>query len=127
MIFSEMELKHFDSVQKDAERDVQNGKTIPLSTVMMSLQFAIVMPNKHGEMWFEDEMSRLLVLASVKKVMDNYPPDMFSVSEKAFLFSVLQMGHLLRAVDNAGMVVKGFTKSFGMKPTEDTEYESDNE
>lgn len=127
MIFSEMELNHFDRVTADSHEQMKKGKAPPLSTVMMSLQFAIVMPNKNGQVWFEDDLGRIAVLAAVKKVMDNYPPEMFSVSEKAFLFSVLQVAHLLRAIDDAGMRVENFTESLGMKPTEDSEFESGDE
>ena len=127
MIFSATELADFDRIQEASKGDMESGKAPPISAILMSLQFAIVMPNKKGQMWFEDEMARLLVLASIKKVMDDYPPDMFSVGEKAFLFSVLQMGHVLRAIDDAGMQVKGFSKAFGMKPSAESDFESDDE
>ena len=108
-VFSEAEFQEFDQVMKQTAKDAQNGKKPSISAVLMSLQFATTMPNEKGKMWFEDEVSRVLVLLSIKKLMDENLPEMFSISEKAFMFGIINTGKLLAAIDAAGMDIGGFT------------------
>jgi hypothetical protein len=107
-VFSEAEFKQFDAVMKQTHEDITKGKKPNISAVLMSLQFAATMPNEKNQYWFEDKMTALVMVMSVRKLMDDNLPDMFSVSEKAFMFSILNMGKVLAAIDAAGMDLDGF-------------------
>jgi hypothetical protein len=107
-VFSEAEFKQFDAVMKQTHDDITKGKKPNISAVLMSLQFAATMPNEKNQYWFEDKMTALVMVMSVRKLMDDNLPDMFSVSEKAFMFSILNMGKVLAAIDSAGMDLDGF-------------------
>lgn len=108
-VFSEAEFQEFNQTMQKAAEDAQRGKKPSISSVLMSLQFATTMPNEKGKMWFEDEISRVLILLSIKKLMEDNTPDMFSISEKAFMFGIINTGKLLAAIDAAGMDIGGFT------------------
>jgi hypothetical protein len=107
-VFSESEFQEFDAMIKKSADDVKRGKKPQISAVLMSLQFATTMPNEKGQMWFEDKVTALLVAMSVRKLMDENLPEMFSVSEKAYMFSILNTAKLLAAIDAAGMNIEGF-------------------
>lgn len=107
-VFSESEFQEFDAMIKKSAEDVKRGKKPQISAVLMSLQFATTMPNEKGHMWFEDKVTALLVAMSVRKLMDENLPEMFSVSEKAYMFSILNTAKLLAAIDEAGMNIEGF-------------------
>jgi len=107
-VFSESEFQEFEAMIKKSAQDVKCGKKPQISAVLMSLQFATTMPNEKGQMWFEDKVTALLVAMSVRKLMDENLPEMFSVSEKAYMFSILNTAKLLAAIDAAGMNIEGF-------------------
>ena len=107
-VFSEAEFQEFDSMMKASAEDVRRGKRPQISAVLMSLQFATTIPNAQGKMWFEDKMNALIVIMSVRKLMDENLPEMFSVSEKAYMFNILNTGKLLAAIDSAGLDIGGF-------------------
>jgi hypothetical protein len=107
-VFSEAEFQEFDAMIKKSTQDAKSGKKPQISAVLMSLQFATTMPNEKGQMWFEDKVTALLVAMSVRKLMDENLPEMFSVSEKAYMFSILNTAKLLAAIDAAGMNIEGF-------------------
>jgi hypothetical protein len=109
-VFSEAEFKEFDQTMKQSAKDAQNGKKPSISSVLLSLQFATTMPNEKGKFWFEDEVTATLVLLSVRKLMDENTPDMFSVGEKAYMFSVLNTGKILIAIREAGFDIGGVWK-----------------
>ena len=55
------------------------------------------------------------MISAVQKMMNDNSPDMFSVAEKAFLFSILHIGALCEAIDRAGLEVQGFPPPKPMK------------
>lgn len=107
-VFSEAEFQQFNAVMKQTEADARKGKKPNISAVLMSLQFATTIPNEKNQLWFEDKMTAMVVVMSVHKLMDENTPDMFSIPEKAFMFSILNMGKVLAAIDAAGMDIGGF-------------------
>lgn len=108
MVFSKAEMQEFDAMMAQSKKDAANGKKPQVSAVLMSLQYATTMPDENGKMWFENELTRMLVCASVKKLMHENTPDMFSVGEKAYMFALLNTFKLLQAIDQAGFDVSGF-------------------
>jgi|LakMenE18May11ns_1017448.scaffolds.fasta_scaffold9868155_3 hypothetical protein len=118
-VFSEAEFKQFDAVMKQTHEDITKGKKPNISAVLMSLQFAATMPNEKNQYWFEDKMTALVMVMSVRKLMDDNLPDMFSVSEKAFMFSILNMGKVLAAIDAAGMDLDGFMSDENGNPVDE--------
>jgi len=118
-VFSEAEIKQFDEVMKQTHADITKGKKPNISAVLMSLQFAATMPNEKNQYWFEDKMTALVMVMSVRKLMDDNLPDMFSVSEKAFMFSILNMGKVLAAIDSAGMDLDGFMSDENGNPVDE--------
>jgi hypothetical protein len=64
-------------------------------------------------------MTALVMVMSVRKLMDDNLPDMFSVSEKAFMFSILNMGKVLAAIDAAGMDLDGFMSDENGNPVDE--------
>ena len=124
-IFSEMELSEFDNVMKQTAESAKKGKKPSLSAVLMSLQFATVLQNDDGKLWFEDKMNAFLIIMSVRKLMEENTPDMFSVPEKAFMMSIINTGKLLLAIDASGMDLGGyFTDADGNRlPEEDSDEE----
>lgn len=107
-VFSDAEFKQFDAVMKQTQQDITKGKKPNISAVLMSLQFATTIPNEKNQLWFEDKMTAMVVVMSIRKLMDENLPEMFSVSEKAFMFSIINMGKVLAAIDAAGMDLGGF-------------------
>jgi hypothetical protein len=107
-VFSDAEFQEFDSVVRQSAEDAKRGKRPQISAVLLSIQFATTLPNENGKMWFEDKMNALLIIMSIRKLMDENTPDMFSIGEKAFMFAILNTGKLLMAIDSAGMDIGGF-------------------
>jgi hypothetical protein len=54
--------------------------------------------------------------------MDENPPDMFSVTEKAFMFGILNMGNLLIACNKAGFDVSA-TPELQESPDEEPDWD----
>lgn len=106
MVFSNSELAEFEAVMEMEQKNVMQGKKPSLSSVLMGLQFASVVPDNRGKMWFQDNRTIFLMVTSVRKLMDDNPPEMFSVAEKAFMFSILNMGNLLIACEEKGFGVE---------------------
>jgi hypothetical protein len=107
-VFSDAEFQEFDSVVRQSAEDAKRGKRPQISAVLLSIQFATTLPNENGKMWFEDKMNALLIIMSIRKLMDENTPEMFSIGEKAFMFAILNTGRLLAAIDSAGMDIGGF-------------------
>jgi hypothetical protein len=108
-VFSEIELAEFKNTMDMASKDAMKGKKPSVSSVLMSLQFATTMPNEKGKFWFEDRAATMIILLSIRKIMDENTPDMFTVGEKAYMFSIVNMGKVLMAIDAAGVEISGFT------------------
>jgi len=124
MVFTNAEIEEFNNIMQSAEQNISRGKKPQVSSVLMGLQFAAVIPGKTGRMWFEDSLGRLMMVSSIRKLMDDNTPDMFSVVEKAFMFSILHIGSLCEAVDRAGMELKGSTPPNPVEEEEEDEEES---
>ena len=125
-VFSDAEFKQFDAVMKQTQQDITKGKKPNISAVLMSLQFATTIPNEKNQLWFEDKMTAMVVVMSIRKLMDENLPEMFSVSEKAFMFSIINMGKVLAAIDAAGMDLGGFmADENGNRVDEEEEYGED--
>lgn len=101
-IFSEDEFQQFNMMVEEGKSNAMKGKKPSISSVLMSLQFATTMPHEDGKMWFQDTPSRLLIMLSIRKLMQENTPDMFSVAEKAYMMNVLNTCSILTAIDNAG-------------------------
>jgi len=102
-------LAEFKNTMDMASKDAMKGKKPSVSSVLMSLQFATTMPNEKGKFWFEDRAATMIILLSIRKIMDENTPDMFTVGEKAYMFSIVNMGKVLMAIDAAGVEISGFT------------------
>lgn len=124
-VFSEAEFKQFDAVMKQTQQDITKGKKPNISAVLMSLQFATTIPNEKNQLWFEDKMTAMVVVMSIRKLMDENLPEMFSVSEKAFMFSIINMGKVLAAIDAAGMDLGGFMADENGDRVDEEEYGED--
>lgn len=124
-VFSEAEFQEFDAVMKSSAEDVKQGKRPQISAVLMSLQFATTMPNEKGKMWFEDFTATTLICMSIKKLMDDNLPEMFSVSEKAYMFAILNTGRLIAAINDKGFNVAGFNNN--SPPTNDDGQEEEDQ
>ena len=95
MIFSEAEMAEYDAIVGDSVKNAKKGKKPSISSVMMSLQFGVVLPSDdNGQMWFNDEATRNLLLLSVQRLMNEHHPAEFSVAEKALMVAILQIGYL---------------------------------
>ena len=127
MVFSAAEMAELDNVMKATAEGVKKGKKPSLSAVLMSLQFATTLPSEDGKMWFEDKMNALLVIMSVRKLMDENTPDMFSVAEKAFMFGIINTGRLIAAIDASGMELGAFFTDENGNRLPDKEEDSDEE
>ena len=126
-VFSEDEMRMFDEMVQEGRTNAKKGKKPPISSVLMSLQFATTMPHEDGKMWFEDVPSRTLIGLSIQKLMNDNTPDMFSVGEKAYMFSILNTCRLLQAIDNAGFDVRGFMPNSGNQQDSNESDETDDE
>lgn len=108
MVFTKAEMAEFESIMMSVEKDIGKNSKPQLSAVLMGLQFASVIPGKNNQMWFQDPVGRMIMAGAVMKMMDDNPPDMFSVAEKAFLFNLLHINSLCEAIDRAGLGIHGF-------------------
>lgn len=106
MVFTNSEVAEFEAVMQREQQNVMRGKKPSLSSILMGLQFASVVPDQHGKMWFHEDRTIVLMVASIRKLMEDNPPEMFSVAEKAFMFSILHMGNLLVACRAEGFDVE---------------------
>ena len=73
MVFTNSEVAEFEAVMQREQQNVMRGKKPSLSSVLMGLQFASVVPDSHGKMWFQEDRTIVLMVASVRKLMDDNP------------------------------------------------------
>ena len=94
MIFSEAEMAEYESVALQTAKDADNGKKPSISSVLMSVQFAVVLKDENDAPWYENKAHRELLGLSVLKLMKEHEPGEFSVGEKALMIAVLQVAYL---------------------------------